>query len=347
VRVTIVGPTWHARWTNSVRDAFQELQHTATVLEYPVPRGLYTTLPWLPRKIRNHLQGPIHRTRAVGQQAANYLFGRRLIAHVEQERPDLVLLLKSQIISPAMIAALKRSYAVPVATWWVDDPFEFPSAIAMAPYSDRFFVFSRHWVRRLQSMGVSGARFLPCAYDPEVYRPLVLSAEDRQTYEAPIAFIGTRDRHRDNVLATIGDLPLAIWGPAWDGACALGDIRVPPEAIRGSGLTPEEVAKALNAVRISINVHKLQSRDGGVNMRTFEAAACGAFQLVDAIPDLEELFIPGEEVILYHDTDELRRLALYYLDHPDEAAAIAAKAQARSLREHTFRHRMATLLDMM
>lgn len=347
MRIALVGPIWHAGWASSVRDALQRLGHTtAFVLEYAEPRGRYTFLPYLPTKLRNPVQGPLHRARAQAQQIANAAFGRRLAAHVERTHPDLVILLKGSVVSPATIVSIRRQYA-PIACWWIDDPFEFPAAIEMARCCDRFFVYSRRLVDRLQQVGVAGACFLPCAYDPRVYRMVALSDEDRRQYSSDIAFVGTYYRRRDDMMDSLAGLPLAIWGPGWVEAAALGNLRVPKSAIRGHGLRPWQVARALNATRISINVHNLQSFEGGVNMRTFEAAACGAFQLVDSVPDIEELFVPGEEVVLYRDRAELRRLAIYYLEHPDDAAKIAERARVRAVRDHTFERRITALLEQM
>jgi spore maturation protein CgeB len=83
-----------------------------------------------------------------------------------------------------------------------------------------------------------------------------------------------------------------------------------------------------------------------VNPRTFELAACQAFQLVDYRSQLPELFEIGKEIVVFNDVNELRDKARYYLDHPDERKTIAQLAQKRVLSQHTYRHRMETMMKL-
>jgi spore maturation protein CgeB len=73
---------------------------------------------------------------------------------------------------------------------------------------------------------------------------------------------------------------------------------------------------------------------GGVYLTTFN-------------PDLAQHFVIGEEILCYRNRDEMVELIRYYLDRPDEAAAIAARARARALREHRWLHRYQTMLEIL
>ena len=67
--------------------------------------------------------------------------------------------------------------------------------------------------------------------------------------------------------------------------------------------------------------------------------------MVDAVGGREGLLVPGEEVAVYHSPEEARDLAAYYLGHPAERMGIATRGRARVLREHTYVHRMRTMLQ--
>jgi spore maturation protein CgeB len=82
----------------------------------------------------------------------------------------------------------------------------------------------------------------------------------------------------------------------------------------------------------------------GVNTRTFELAAAGSCQVADFKEDLATLFKPGEEILVYRDLGELRRLLDHYLARPEEARAIGDNARRRALAEHTLRHRVEEML---
>jgi spore maturation protein CgeB len=85
----------------------------------------------------------------------------------------------------------------------------------------------------------------------------------------------------------------------------------------------------------------------GVNTRTFELAAAGACQLVDAKDELAPLFKPGDEVLVYRDLPELRRVLDHFLARPDEARDIGANARRRALAEHTLAHRVDEMLHVL
>ena len=85
---------------------------------------------------------------------------------------------------------------------------------------------------------------------------------------------------------------------------------------------------------------------GGVQGRTFEAAACGAFQLVDDRPSLYELFDPPNDLVTYSDTEELVELVRHYSDRPDERRLRAEKSRRRVLDEHTYAKRLGGMIEL-
>ena len=81
-------------------------------------------------------------------------------------------------------------------------------------------------------------------------------------------------------------------------------------------------------------------------MRTFEAAACGAFQLVDDRSSLHELFDPPNDLITYSNADELTDLVFHYIERPNERQTVAAKSRERFLREHTYEKRLTEMIEL-
>ncbi len=106
---------------------------------------------------------------------------------------------------------------------------------------------------------------------------------------------------------------------------------------------PEEVGQVYSQSRIVFNC----SIAGDVTMRVFEGTACGALVLTDAIANgLDELFEIGREIVVYRDDGDLLEKIAYYLAHDKEREAIARAGQARTLREHTYVHRMERLIHL-
>jgi hypothetical protein len=106
--------------------------------------------------------------------------------------------------------------------------------------------------------------------------------------------------------------------------------------------SPEETGRVYSQSRLAVNT----SIAGDVTMRIFEASACGALVLTDAVANgLADLFDVGREVVTYADDAELLDKANYYLRHDDERRAIAEAGQRRTLACHTYAHRAQAIVE--
>ena len=108
---------------------------------------------------------------------------------------------------------------------------------------------------------------------------------------------------------------------------------------RGSAIGGE-MLRALSSAKISLNVHGDFMRYGG-NMRLFEAAGVGAFQLVDDRPGVRQWFMPGEHLAVFRDHDDLRRQARHYLANDELRRRIAAAGRQHALANHRYDQRLA------
>ena len=80
-------------------------------------------------------------------------------------------------------------------------------------------------------------------------------------------------------------------------------------------------------------------------MRLFEATGVGAFLLTDFKDNLHTLFAPGSRGRgLALDRRLPRSASTHYLGDDDGRAAIARAGQARTMAQHTYRHRAAEIL---
>ena len=107
-----------------------------------------------------------------------------------------------------------------------------------------------------------------------------------------------------------------------------------------------EMYRELRAARIVFNRHIDIAANYANNMRLYEATGVGTLLLTDRKDNLAELFEPGGEVIAYGSPEECVELAGHYLAHHDEREDLARAGQARTLREHTWPHRLRELVDV-
>ena len=154
----------------------------------------------------------------------------------------------------------------------------------MAKHYDFVFTIQQgDCIEKMKAAGAGEVHYLPTACDPLFHKPLQLSEEDKARWGSPISFVGAGYHNRVQAFAGLANYPFKIWGSEWPSAKPF-DRLVQEDSRR---VKPEEYVKIFNATDINLNLHSSSERDGVdpsgdfVNPRTFELAACGAFQLCD------------------------------------------------------------------
>ena len=106
-----------------------------------------------------------------------------------------------------------------------------------------------------------------------------------------------------------------------------------------------DMYQVLRRSRITLNSHiDLAGREAG-NMRLFEATGVGTFLLTDHKDNLDSLFELDREVVAWRSIDDCLGAIDHYLGDDESRAAIARAGQAKTLAQHTYRHRAAEILE--
>jgi spore maturation protein CgeB len=269
-----------------------------------------------------------------------------VLSKVETFEPDLVL---AQAQAPLTIQSLKRLRrdGVVTAMWFVEDFRLFTYWKSFAPHYDFFAVIQKEQIfDELQAIGVENALYLPLAAHPEVHKPLELSAADKRKFGSDVSFMGAGYANRRVAFRELIRHDFKLWGTEWD----CDSVLEPYVQMAGARVSSEDCVKIFNATKVNINLHSsIQAKElvtGGdfINPRTFEIAACRAFQLVDRRTLMPEAFAE-DELATFGSMEELQDKIAHYLANAEEREAIAARGQERVLREHTYAARMQTLLD--
>ncbi|QWG17069.1 glycosyltransferase [Bradyrhizobium sediminis] len=105
-----------------------------------------------------------------------------------------------------------------------------------------------------------------------------------------------------------------------------------------------DMYQVLRRSRVTLNSHiDLAGREAG-NMRLFEATGVGAFLLTDFKDNLHTLFEPNREVAVWRGNDDCLAGIGRALEDDQGRAAIARAGQARTMAQHTYRHRTREIL---
>ena len=189
--------------------------------------------------------------------------------------------------------------------------------------------------------GAPCARPLYCSADPDLYSP----APDTVP-RWDLGYLGTYSTDRQPVLDRLLCEPARIWdegrfvvaGPLYP-----PDIAWPANVERIEHAPPAEHRDFYAAQRFTLNVTRadMVRRGHSPSVRLFEAACCGTPIISDWWPGLDELFRPGEEILIAHDTDDV--LAAIRSMPERRRHAIGAAGRERVLAAHTGDHRAAEL----
>ena len=105
-----------------------------------------------------------------------------------------------------------------------------------------------------------------------------------------------------------------------------------------------DMYQALRRSKVTLNSHiDMAGREAG-NMRLFEATGVGAFLLTDFKDNLHTLFAPDREVAVWRSVDDCLAAIDRAIGDADGRAAIAGAGQARTMAQHTYRHRTSEIL---
>lgn len=274
------------------------------------------------------------------------VLSQAVLAKTETFEPDMVLCLAQAPLTHQALKRLRRDKVV-TAMWFVEDFRLFTYWQSFAPLYDIFAVIQKEpFFEKLKEIGVENTLYLPLAAHPEFHKPLDISSVDIRKYGADISFMGAGYPNRRMAFRALIHHGLKIWGSDWEGDHVLDKYI----QLGGRRVSSEECVKIFNATKINLNLHSsinvenLVSDGDFINPRTFELAACGAFQLVDRRKLMSEAFLDGE-LALFDSLKDLDEKISYFLEHPEERNSYAEKGRKRVLADHTYVIRMQTLID--
>jgi len=336
--IALVGPIYGGSLpiARYVKRALETLGHKVQWIDHSVHASSYEVMGAL-KDVRN---------RQMMQGRLAEVLSQWTVASLAESPPDLVLSLAQAPLTLPVLEHLRKKKFL-TAMWFVENYRHLTYWQQMAPGYEYWFVFQQGAC--LDAFRQAGARqvsFLPMAADPELHRPLDLSPEERAIYGADLSFVGAGYANRRHLFPALLGHPwtFKIWGNEWEGA---EDLRSVVQR-NGARIDTDTCMKVFNATTLNLNLHSttdagLDPQADFVNPRTFELAACGAFQLVDHRSQLPDFFT-DREMISFRDFGDVPGLVEQWLGDAAARRAITDAARTRVLNAHTYVHRMRDLL---
>lgn len=109
------------------------------------------------------------------------------------------------------------------------------------------------------------------------------------------------------------------------------------------GVKTEQLPYIYNTSKINLNI-TLHCIETGASQRIFDVMGAGGFLLSNYQEELAEMFVPGEEIVLFHNEQELMEAVDYYMEHEDERERIAKNGQKKVLEQHDLHLKLEQML---
>lgn len=338
VHVAVVGPIYGGSLpiANYAAAALEELGHRVTWIDHSLHQASYDAMTRL--KDARH--------RATLQSRLGDVLGQLTIARIAENPPDVVLALAQAPMTLPLLEHMRKKNFV-TAMWFVENYRHLTYWQQVAAGYDHWFVIQKQpCADALRYAGAKQVSYLPMAAAPSIHCPLPLTPEDQTTLGADVSFVGAGYANRRGLLPRLlsNEWSFKLWGNEWDGAISLADVL----QRGGARIDTETCVKVFNGTKVNINLHSWTGEgldpDGDcVNPRTFELAACGAFQIVDDRMLMPEIFTK-EQILTFSRPDDLAPLVHQWLRDDVGRRQMADAARQRVLAEHTYGHRMRQFL---
>lgn len=96
--------------------------------------------------------------------------------------------------------------------------------------------------------------------------------------------------------------------------------------------------------KINLNITS-RTIESGVPQRVFDILACGGFCLTNYQPEMAELFVDGEELVMYTDLPDLLQKAKYYMEHEQERIQISRSGYEKVKKHFNINDRIIELIN--
>lgn len=285
---------------------------------------------------------------ALGHRIPPYLnldYRRRnqlLLQQAQAFKPDIIWLSgDNSLILPKTLARLKQEHDCKIVYVSGVSPIVFSHSIerqAARLYDLALVNDYYHGIQWLE-LGAKRMECLPyVAIDPDFHYP----RPGGETF-CDVGFVGTLlpdslYSERVAALESLREFDLGIW--------SMHGIPRSLKAFHRGYALGEGMLRVLSSVKISLNAHGDFMRYGG-NMRLFETAAIGTFQIVDDRPGISAWFSPGEHLVTYSDLPDLQAKVRHYLAHDEQRQRMADRARAHVLAHHRYDQRLARVEELL
>ncbi|MCM3729740.1 glycosyltransferase [Neobacillus cucumis] len=273
---------------------------------------------------------------------------------IKNFKPDVIITLVGFNIDEKLMDFLKKIKS-PRCIWLTEDPFYIDMSIHLVSEYDYIFTIDigafEYYKKKFPQKHIY---HLPLGTDPLLYY-----AEHKEEYLYDVCLVGYPYPERINLVnQLLAHTPysLILVGPFWK-KFIKNHKHTSRLTIINRWMEPEAVRSLFNRSKIILNPHRtynfhknkntLEIENKSINNRTFDIAACGAFQLLSNKPDLQMHFDITQEMVVYSSSEECIELVKQFINDENSRNFYRRNAQKRVAGNHTFTHRVEFILKQL
>lgn len=257
----------------------------------------------------------------------------RVVAAAKRRPWDVIWLEKALTIGPEVVRQLRdASPRAKIIGFSPDDmtrrhnqSLQFVESLR---HYDWFITTKAHSASELRALGCTNVVVVGNGFDPEAFRPVVVSARDIERLGGDVGFIGTYEGERGRsvlALARAG-LRVRVWGSGWRAFPGKHEnLR-----IENQPLYFDDFARACSAFKINLGFLRQLNADQQTT-RSVEIPGCRGFMLAERTAEHLALFEEGHEAEFFGNDAELIDKCRRYLGDDAARAAIAGRGYERCL----------------
>ncbi|CAM2142780.1 Protein CgeB [Paraburkholderia tropica] len=260
------------------------------------------------------------------------------LSRIETFQPDFALMMVGVHVPHDWLTWLKGK-GIPVYVWLTEDPFYIDISLQVIKHADAVLTIDQNAALYYQELGYQHIYYVPIPVNHRLFKKM----DTEHSFHSQLLIIGYPYPNRVQLVKEAAFLPytVRIIGKEWRKYLPKKVLKQPHIDVVSTWVPPEQAVHYYNGADIVINPHrpyhftfnknKSRIKNTSFNNRTFDIAACEAFQLVD-LPAAH----PFSSFISYHSINDFKEKAAFYINHPEERNKAAALNYKETVPAHTF-----------
>lgn len=246
-------------------------------------------------------------------------------------RPNLILIADLFYLSEDVIEVLQKHKSTLKITHWIGDFFD-ERLTKTSDIIDQYYFTDSGLLEDAIAMGLNQSSYLPLAFNPELFK---LPAEENRIND--LLFIGAWSQNREDLIRQVLQ-PMTVVGKGW------GRIQDTHHNVIGKNVSNKQVASLYQQHACVLNIINSGNIQNGLNMRCFEAPACGAVLITDNVVDLANCYRGGADVLTYESPESLTLIYKQLLEDQNKLKRIANAGYTKASNNHSYASRINNII---